>query len=166
MKTKIALLAATFFTLISCNQKVAPTQDVKVLDLYTIEVPGTFAPMQELYPDADIQYGNTFKQMYLVTTHQDKNKTANFEEYVKQSLASYNKRENYEIIVQEDVRINGIPGKKYEIMMSQDKDMMYMVQVILDGKKANYQYITWTTGQNKEAQKDNFLNTLASFKEQ
>ncbi|AJH16101.1 hypothetical protein [Myroides profundi] len=166
MRTKIALVAAAFFTLISCNQKVAPTQNVKVLDLYTIEVPGTFAPMQELYPDADIQYGNTFKQMYLVTTHQDKNKTANFEEYVKQSLASYNKRENYEIIVQEDVRINGISGKKYEIMMSQEKDMMYMIQVILDGKKVNYQYITWTTGQNKEAQKDNFLNTLASFKEQ
>ncbi|MDR0196427.1 MAG: hypothetical protein LBI73_15005 [Myroides sp.] len=166
MKSKIAMLALAVTTLVSCNQKIAPTQNVKVQDLYTLEVPGTFAAMQELYPNADIQYGNTFKQMYLVTTHEDKSKTANFDEYVTKSLAGYNKRPNYEIINQEDVRINGIAGKRYEIQMSQDKDMMYMIQVMLDGKKANYQYITWTTGENRQAQKDNFLNTLASFKEQ
>ncbi|MGL4582543.1 MAG: hypothetical protein ACRCVU_06125 [Flavobacterium sp.] len=166
MKTKIALLALALTSLVSCNQKVEPTKDIKFKDLYTIEVPGAFAPMQELYPNADLQYGNTFIPMYLVTVHQDKKETANFEDYVNKSLASYNKRENYEVINQEDVRINGVAGKRYEIQMSQGKDMMYMIQVMIDGKKANYQYITWTTGTNKQAQKDNFLNILATFKEQ
>lgn len=166
MKSKIALLALAVTTLVSCNQKVDPAQNVKFQDLYTIEVPGTFGAIQELYPNADIQYGNTFRQMYLVITHEDKKATANFDEYVTKSLASYSKKPNYEIINQEDVRINGITGKRYEIQMSQEKEVMYMIQVMLDGKKANYQYIAWATGESRMTQKDNFLNTLASFKEQ
>ncbi|MCC9041462.1 hypothetical protein LNQ81_01870 [Myroides sp. M-43] len=166
MKTKIAMLALFLTSLVSCNQKVAPTQSVKVADLYSIEIPGTFATIQDLYPNADLQYGNTFKQMYIVTTHEDKKETENFDYFVNKNLSSYNKRPNYEVISQEDIRINGITGKRYELKMSQDKDMMYMIQVMLDGKKANYQYITWTTGDNSQAQKDNFLNTLATFKEQ
>lgn len=166
MKTKFLAFAICLFTLASCNQKVTPPQTVTVDDLYTLEVPGTLAPMEDLYPEADLQYGNTFKQVFLVTAHEAKDKTASFEEFTAKALANYNKRPNYEIIKQEDVRINSIAGKMYELKMSQGNDIMFMIQVILDGKKANYQFIGWTPANNQTVETEKFINTLSTFKEQ
>lgn len=166
MKTKFLAFAICLFTLVSCNQKVTPPQTVSVDDLYTLEVPGTLATMEDLYPEADLQYGNTFKQVFLVTAHETKDKTTSFEEFTNKALANYNKRPNYEIIKEEEVRINGIAGKMYELKMSQGNDIMFMIQVILDGKKANYQFIGWTQAQNQAVETEKFINTLSTFKEQ
>ncbi len=166
MKTKFLAFAICLFTLVSCNQKVTPPQTVSVENLYSVEVPGTLAVMEDLYPDADLQYGNTFKQVFLVTAHEAKDKTASFEEFTEKALANYNKRPNYEIIKQEEVRINSVAGKMYELKMSQGNDVMFMIQVVLDGKKANYQFISWTQAKNQEVETKNFINTLSTFKEQ
>lgn len=165
MKTKFLAFAICLFTLVSCNQKVTPPQTETVDNLYSIEVPGTLAVMEDLYPEADLQYGNTFKQVFVVTAHEAKDKSASFEEFTQKALANYNKRPNYEVIKEEEVRINGIAGKMYELKMAQGTDLMFMLQVVLNGKKANYQFIGWTQAYNQAVETTNFINTLSTFKE-
>jgi len=164
MKKLLFILCVTF-GLISCNQKVAPPQTVTIKDQFTMEMPGTLAVMKDLYPDADIQYGNTFKQVYIIAKETPKTEGEDFNAFTQKALAAYSNRPDYEIIKADDVRINGLPGKVYKLSMSQEGNFMYMIQTMIEGKKGNYEIIGWTIGQNKDYQGDELMNIISTFKE-
>lgn len=163
MKKIIFALSLSFITLISCNQKVDPPKKIDVQDLYSIEMPANLAPIPDLYPNADLQYGNTFLQTYIVTTKSSLDE--DFATFVKEGLANYQDRENYKILKEDNVTINNLDGKLYELEMTQEGTYMFMIQAFLKGKKANYEVIAWTTGQNKDVEGKNLINIISSIKE-
>ncbi|MEC4113996.1 hypothetical protein [Myroides pelagicus] len=162
---KLIALAILVASTISCNQKQTPPTTVTIEDAYTLEIPSNLAPIQELFPGADLQYGNTYLQTYLIGKKSVKAQTSNFQAFVDQSLALYNKRPNYEIVKKEDVTINGIKGQQYELKMSQKDVYMYMIQTMLNGEKANYLLMGWTTSQNAEVESQKIKETINTFKE-
>ncbi|MVX36977.1 DUF1795 domain-containing protein, partial [Myroides sp. LoEW2-1] len=155
---KIIAIAFLALTTISCNQKVTPPTTLTVENYYTIEMPGNLAPMENLFPNADLQYGNTFKQVYFVATKEAKTEDSDFSAFIDKALARYNKKPNYEIVKENEVRINGLPGKTYELKMSQNETYMYMIQVMIEGQKANYEIISWTTSKNSEVESEKLIN--------
>ncbi|MDR2224315.1 MAG: hypothetical protein LBE34_16510 [Flavobacteriaceae bacterium] len=165
MKTKLALFFGSIFLLISCNQKVEPPKTVDVADLYSMEIPGNLAEMKDLYDGADLQYGNTFTQIYLVAKHDAKTEGTSFDSYVAQAKATYENRTDYTVEKEDNIAINGLKGKIYELSMAQEKEMMFMIQAVVEGKKANYQIIAWTTAQNKATQTKNLMDIISTFKE-
>ncbi|MDR0229656.1 MAG: hypothetical protein LBI72_11445 [Flavobacteriaceae bacterium] len=165
MKTKLALFVSSLFLFVSCNQKVEAPKAAEVKDLYTIEVPGNLAELKDLYDGADLQYGNTFKQVYLVTKHDLKTEGSTFDDYVTKAKATYEKRPDYTVLSDTNIEVNGLSGKILQLTMAQEKEIMFMIQAIIEGKKANYQIITWTTAQNKDAQTQNMTDIISTFKE-
>lgn len=159
-------LFCVFFlaTFISCNQKVPVPQLTTIDNLYTLEIPPSFGALnQPIYPQADLELGNTFTQVYLVTTHQQDDIL--FETYIDRELSNYNKRKQYNIDAIETLHIGPLTAKVYELEMSQDQDYMYMVQAFIKGTKNYYQIISWTSAKNKTAQRQNLLNIITTFKE-
>lgn len=164
MKKLLFILCVTL-GMVSCNQKVAPPQTVSVNDQFSMELPATLAVMTDLYPNAAIQYGNTFKQVYIIAKESPKTADESFASFTQKALAAYASRPDYEIIKEDEVRINGLPGKIYKISMSQDGNFMFMIQTMIEGKKGNYEIIGWTIGQNKTYQGDELMNIISTFKE-
>lgn len=164
MKKLLFILCVTL-GMVSCNQKVAPPQTVSVNDQFSMEMPATLAAMTDLYPDAAIQYGNTFKQVYIVAKESPKTETEDFAAFTQKALATYAKRPDYQIVKEDDVRINGLPGKIYKLSMSQEGNFMFMIQTMIEGKKGYYEIIGWTIGQNQTYQGDELMNIISTFKE-
>ena len=164
MKKLLFILCVTL-GLVSCNQKVAPPQTVNVKDQFTMEMPATLAAMKDLYPNADIQYGNTYKQVYIIAKESPKTAEEDFKTFTQKALAAYASRPDYEIVKEDDVRINGLPGKIYKLSMSQEGNFMFMIQTLIEGKKGNYEIIGWTIGQNKDYQGEELMNIISTFKE-
>ncbi|MGG5506071.1 MULTISPECIES: hypothetical protein [unclassified Myroides] len=164
MKKLLFILCVTL-GMASCNQKVAPPQTVSVNDQFSMEIPATLAVMTDLYPDAAIQYGNTFKQVYIIAKESPKTADESFAAFTQKALATYANRPDYEITKEDDVRINGLAGKIYKISMSQEGNFMFMIQTVIEGKKGNYEIIGWTIGQNKDYQGDELMNIISTFKE-
>jgi hypothetical protein len=165
MKTNFFSVCLILFLTVSCNQKVQPPQTVDVKDLYSIEIPGNLAKMEDLYEGADLQYGNTFLQTYLVVKDDPKETNMDFNTYVAKAKATYEKRPEYEVLKEDNVKINGLNGKLFELKMNQGKAVMFMIQTIIEGKKANYQIISWTTEKNKYWQGTEMMNAISTFKE-
>lgn len=165
MKTNFFSICLLLFFIVSCNQKVQPPQTVDVKDLYSIEIPGNLAEMKDLYEGADLQYGNTFLQTYLVIKDDLKDSDIDFNTYVTTAKAMYEKRDGYEVLKEDTVQINGLNGKIFELKMVQGKDPMFMIQTVIEGKKANYQIISWTVEKNKDWQSKEMMNTISTFKE-
>ena len=159
----IAILMLLITTFISCGQQEQAPTIVGVENTYTLEVPNNLAAMQELYPDADLQYGNTFLQRYLVSLQGEK--TISFDHFVREELLSYSKRENYMVLDEKKEVINDLPTLIYEVEMSQGEDMMYMMQALYNGKKGNYEVIQWCKRADMEAQRENMLKIVHTFKE-
>ncbi|MDM1046507.1 hypothetical protein HX004_16890 [Myroides sp. 1354] len=164
MKKLLFILCVTL-GLVSCNQKVAPPQTVTIKDQFTMEMPATLAAMKDLYPNADIQYGNTYKQVYIIAKESPKTAEEDFKTFTQKALAAYASRPDYEIVKEDDVRINGLPGKIYKLSMSQEGNFMFMIQTLIEGKKGNYEIIGWTIGQNKDYQGEELMNIISTFKE-
>ncbi|WP_413511974.1 hypothetical protein [Myroides odoratus] len=162
---KLLLMLCITVGLVSCNQKVAPPQTVNVKDQFTMEIPSTLAVMTDLYPNAALQYGNTFKQVYIVAKESPKTANEDFKSFTQKALSTYANRSDYEVVKEDDVRINGLPGKIYKLSMSQEGNFMFMIQVMIEGKKGNYELIGWTIGQNKAYQGDELMNIISTFKE-
>jgi hypothetical protein len=121
--------------------------------------------MEDLYEGADLQYGNTFLQTYLVVKDDPKETNMDFNTYVAKAKATYEKRPEYEVLKEDNVKINGLNGKLFELKMNQGKAVMFMIQTIIEGKKANYQIISWTTEKNKDWQGTEMMNAISTFKE-
>ncbi len=162
---KLLLSLCLAFTIMSCNQKVAPPKDITVNDHFTIQIPSNLAVMEDLYPNAVMQYGNTFNQVYIVGTETDKKDNENFQSFVNEALSKYEKRPDYTIVKQQDVMINGLPAKIFDLTMKQQNTNMFMTQVMIDGKKANYELIGWSLGENKSYQGEQLMDIISTFKE-
>ncbi|WP_090678175.1 hypothetical protein [Myroides guanonis] len=174
MKKLITLgLASVFF--ISCNTKVEPPKEIKVKDLYTIEVSSTLAEITDLQPEASLQYGNKFKELYIVAIDEDKNtfnqtiealgKKGDLASYEAEVLSHYTGTKNYELLNQKDLQIDGHNAKLLDIKANvQGIDIYYKIGIV-EGKANYYRIISWTLEKYKDAQNETMEKMILSFKE-
>ncbi|MHC5202668.1 hypothetical protein [Myroides sp. LJL119] len=162
----LLLLICAYLTFISCGEmSVPPAQNVYVENYYMLEIPAALAPMEDLYPNADFEYGNTFTQVYLVSMHQSKAETKDFEDFMEKGLKNYQQRKNYKVEKIESSPIDSLSAKTYFLQMDLDNQSMFMTQTFIDGKKANYQIISWSPTREKVYDSAEVKQILASFKE-
>ncbi len=166
----LLLLASVFF--ISCNVKVPPPQHIVVDDLYSLDIPVALAPMHDMYPDADLEYGNTFTQTYLVSKHSILSESSdndsiseNFKSFIDKGLEVYNERPQYKVAQTENLKINGLDAQMYYLEMTLGEMPMFMIQTFIKGKKANYEIISWTPERGKVYDTLEFKEIIESFQE-
>lgn len=164
---KISFVLFTALILFSCTIKVPPPQHIVVDDLYSLDIPVALAPMHDLYPDADLEYGNTFTEVYLVTKHilEQNNSENDFQQFVKNGLKVYQNKPQYTVAKQENLEINGQPAKMYYLEMQLNQMPMFMIQTFIQGKKANYELLSWTTTREKVYDTLELKNIIETFKE-
>lgn len=164
---KLSYVLFTALILFSCNIKVPPPEHIVVENLYSLDIPVALAPMQDLYPDADLEYGNTFTEVYLVTKHllEQNNDGKDFQSFVDNALKVYQNKPQYTIAKQENLNINGLPAKMYYLEMQLNQMPMFMIQTFIQGKRANYELISWTTQREKVYDTLELKNIIETFKE-
>lgn len=174
MKKIIAALAFAALT-ISCNTKIEPPKEVAIKDLYTIEVSSTLAALQDLQPEASLQYGNKFKELYIVGIEQNKNefnqeiellgKTGDLSGFENEVLSHYVSEKNYQLLNQKNIQIHGLDAKILDVTAQvQGIDIYYKIGII-EGKDHYYRIISWTLKKYQEAQNENMEKMIVSFKE-
>lgn len=175
MKKIAPLLIGIFIVITACNRTVEAPKEVTVKDLYSIEVTSTLGEFKELQKDASLQYGNRFLELYVVVIDEVKNtfdsavqahgETPGLEIYAKEALSYYEGAENYQLENTQKKSINGLDAITFDIAAKvQGIDVFYNVGVF-EGKEHYYRVIAWTVQNNKEAQQENMLKMIDSFKE-
>lgn len=165
--------AAVFF--ISCNSKVEPPKEITVKNLYSIEVSSTLAEINDLQPEASLQYGNKFKELYLVALDEDKNtfnqtveatgKEGDFASYEEEVLSFYKDAKNYELLGDKAIQINGLDAKILDVKANVKGIDIYYKIGIINGASHYYRIISWTLEKYQAAQNDTMEKIILSFKE-
>lgn len=162
----LLLLICAYFAFTSCGEvSVPPAQNVDVENYYRLEIPAALAPMTDLYPNADFEYGNTFTEMYMVSLHQEKSQSESFQNYVEKALKTYENRDGYKVEKVLTNPIDNLQATTYYLQMNMNNQPMFMTQTFIDGKKANYQLISWSPSKEKVYDSAQMKSILESFKE-
>lgn len=187
MKFLSTLFIVITFGFVSCKNKA--TQVVKIEDKYEITLPLTLSKQSDLNPEASLQYGNLFSELYTVVIDENSNE---FFQYLEEENASEDVEtqavELFESVSLEDffdacsqnwleagmqinpenfkkTQINNFPAYYIEIQaVVEGIDIHYNIGV-LKGKKAFYQIYTWTLADRKDQHQQAMQNIIYSFKE-
>lgn len=172
---KLISLAITAIFFVSCNSKIEPPKEITVKNLYSIEISSTLAEINDLQPEASLQYGNKFKELYLVAIDEDKNtfnqsveatgKKGSFASYEEEVLSFYKDAKNYELLEEKAIQINGLEAKILDIKANvQGIDIYYKIGII-NGASHYYRVISWTLEKYQAAQHETMEKMILSFKE-
>lgn len=172
---KLLTLAFTSVLFLSCNTKIEPPKEITVKDLYSIELSSTLAEINDLQPNASLQYGNKFKELYIVALDEDKNtfnqtvealgKEGNLNSFESEVLSHYTGTKNYELLSEKEIQINGLNAKLLDIKANvQGIDLYYKIGIV-EGKTNYYRIISWTLEKYQAAQSETMEKMILSFKE-
>lgn len=172
---KLFTLTVTLLVLVACSSKIEPPKTISVNELYTLEVSSTLAEIPDLQPNASLQYGNKFKELYIVVLEEPKTtfqesaalsgKAATLETFEQEVLSHYTGAKNYELVDQINTEVNGLPARLLSIKAQvQGIDLFYKIGIV-EGKDNYYRIISWTLAKYQEAQQQTMQEMIDSFKE-
>lgn len=160
---KFLFFVLSITLLSSCNQE---DQVVTVANQYTLTLPGYMSEMSDLHDEASLQYGNLFKEAYVIVLDESKNELTaaleenNLFEYYSNDLDGYadlifgSMEEgigNSYLSELQDTVVNNTHAKITSLMGNfEGIDIVYYMGVY-EGKDKYYQVISWT--QQSKAEK-------------
>lgn len=169
MKKAIALILITF-SMISCDSK-QEYQTVTIEHKYSIELPSFLSEVNNLNPEASLQYQNPLREFYVLVLDEAK---ADFPNLAAIDLDGYNNllRNNLESSIgnpvfspTRDTLINGLKAKMFSLSgTTQGLDIHYEF-AYLESDKNFYQILTWTLLNRKDKFLPDMKKIIASFKE-
>lgn len=165
---KLIVLGLLFTILISCNSNTE-YQTVRVKNKYSLELPDFLSEVQNLNPEASLQYQNPLKEFYVIVLDEPKNyftDAIGLEEY-KNIL-----RTNLETSLESptfspsrDTVINGLKTKLSSLSDKRDGIAIYYQFAYIESKTHFYQILTWTLENRKDKFSPDMDKIIASFKE-
>lgn len=165
---KLLALTALVILLISCNSNTE-YQTVKVKNKYSLELPDFLSEVQNLNPEASLQYQNPLKEFYVIVLDEPK---ADFTDPI--SLEEYKNilRTNLEASLENptfspirDTVINGLKTKLSSLSDKTDGIAIYYQFAYIESKTHFYQILTWTLENRKDKFSQDMDKIIASFKE-
>ncbi len=172
MVKRVFVFLLAMLTLAACNRP-AVFAEVKVNDRYTISIPDYLQPCKDLHKDASLQYQNPDKGIYALVID-EKKKTmqdydlnydidAYFNNIAKQGFIDAIK--NGKISIPGRQEINNNKALIAEITGKVEETDVFYKLAIIETPSTFYQFLAWTSAENKEKFEPDMLKMIESFKE-
>ena len=179
MKKIITLLAVLFF--FSNCQVDTETQNIKVKNQYSIDLPKSFSKVDFLHEDASLQYQNILSEFYTIVIDEPSSdfdnlvlEDASLRETYTPDLTGYSKllKDNLAATIKngkfskfEDTKINGNQAKLMTVNGTVDGIDVFYQFGFVKGKETYYQIVNWTELKRKEDHAASMEKIISSFKE-
>ena len=141
---------------------------------FSMEVPEYVKALDDVNGTSDFQYGNKFRNFYVVVEQRDKSPNFSTTDYAQESLrqlmapATFTEPDTIEL--KEVTDLNGLKGR-HLIMTAKigteklNRDVLYHL-LHLEGEKGLYHVALWTWAEWEEKYKEVIPRMLGSFQEQ
>lgn len=165
------LLLFVVLTIAACSYS-GEFKAVQVAKRYTISLPDYMTENEEgkLNKEATLQYGNYFRNFYIIVLEKPMSRT--------HSLADYTRDATKELVnslqkpIQIDsaaVEVNGMPGAQVSMKgivgVDELNEHIYYRLVFLQGKDRVYQLTLWSWDKNRDKYEEDIKKIIESFKE-
>ena len=167
---KILVLGLSLLLLVSCNSNTE-NRTVKIKNKYSLELPDFLSEVQNLNPEASLQYQNPLKEFYVIVLDEPKSDFPNpdvidLEEYkniLKANLEASLENPTFSPI--RDTVINGLKTKLFSLSDKTDGIEIYYQFAYIESKTDFYQILTWTLENRKDKFSKDMDKIIASFTE-
>lgn len=144
----------------------------QVNGLYAVAIPDFMKKINGLNDDADLEYGNVYKELYVIVIDEEKSEVEeyiniyDFTEYTELIFEGieYNV-DNASLSQTQYLNINGYDARLKEITGSVDGISIFYLIGIIEGQDHYYQVFTWTVKEEKYSHMEKMYDIVKSFKE-
>lgn len=176
----ISISVITCLLLTSCFSKNKKPKEVKIKDLYSVEVSSDFIPFKILNNDASLEYKAALRELYLVVIDEpseifnemepdelyEDEFEPNLTGFAQIALKSFCVNSGIPDVPElEECIINGEKAYCAETNAMVNGISIYYRFVYAEGKEHYYQVFCWTISKNENKYKDEMIRILDSFKE-
>ncbi len=159
-------LLGFIFSLVLLSSCAQEDQVITIANQYSLTVPGYMSEMPDLHDDASLQYGNLFKEAYVIVLDEPKGELKlaleenNLLDYYSNDLDGYadlifesmeEEINNGYLLELQDTVVNNTKAKITSLMGEYDGINIVYYLGVYEGKERYYQVITWT--QQSKAEK-------------
>ncbi len=145
---RLSLIALFGLSLFSCKYSYKD-ETINVKNEFTMTVPDYLSKADNLKANADFQYSNRFRNMYVVVFSDKKDK--DFQTYYNEQIAVIKKILEKPMVNDSiPVVIGGAKGIHTEIAGKMQGEMIYYSILTLETKDKFYQDCIWTRGEDRK----------------
>lgn len=164
MKKALILFALScVFAVQSCKYSTE-WQTVKAGNDFSLLLPPWIEQVDNLKPDAQLQYSSRYRNFYVIGETLNGSKPA--AEAVSENLGRLKKSMSRPVVTDSTtVNIGGLNGSRVEIYGKMSDENIYFTEVLLEGKGKLYHYSIWTRSEKRKLDYKADINKIVtSFK--
>jgi len=158
------LLLFVIVTFFSCGEAKWETKE---FNGYTMELPDYLTEANGINEEAEVQYQNVIREVYLVVIRESKADTYG---YTFDSYCDFVKNNVKEVTVgefenEEHVRVNNMSSLQFEAFEDLDGTMIYYFIGVFESENNFYQVLAWTLKSRMDEYKPDLKRMVNSLKE-
>jgi hypothetical protein len=159
--TLIALCCALFIQ--SCKYSTE-WQTATAGENFALSLPPWLEKVDNLKPDAQLQYSSQYRNFYVIgeTLNANKPAAAIVSENIDRLKLSMTKPV---VTDSTSITVGGLTGSRVEVYGKMNDEAIYFTEVLLEGKGKLYHYSIWTRNEKRKLDYKNDINKIVtSFK--
>ncbi len=176
---KLVFLLLLPLLLVGCESLTY--KEVKIGELFTIELESSMADMRDINPEACLQYGNLSNNLFLMVITEpieeyapyywddekgEINREELHEQYYDMIMEQNKDIYHYSTLTDEELSIEGLLTKKVSFDSHLNGNSLHFKIAVIVGNRNLYQILSWTTAENIGTQYEDAIDyMIASFKE-
>lgn len=161
---KYSLLFVMLLALAGCKYDESPQEHV-VDDTFKISAMGYMTESDKLHPDAQFQYENRFRTVYVLVLKDEASQYESLQAFG--DFATKDLTQTLEDVSIEPIdsvkSLNGSPAIRYEIHGNITRERVFYDLAVVDGNPYYYRVLSWTIAPRKEKYYDDIKAMVSSF---
>jgi len=160
------LLPLLFILSVTACQYPAGLKEIKT-DRFAIKVTGYMDATEKLHPEADFQYENRYRTVYLLVLDTVKTPGMTLDSFGRQALATLATGSVRKVKwnrIDSVTSLNGVPARQYEQVMYLTGEDVYFDLVAVEAKDRFYQVLGWTIMRRKDKYAKDINDMVTSFR--
>ncbi len=130
---------------------------------YQIDIPSYMHQTQDLNPDAEIQYQNSFRNRYLLLFKEPQ--SSSLQAFADQRLQQLLEKVKDSVVSKsKDLEVNGIPAHENVVNAKVGDERIYYKLLFYEGKEHYYQLVIWTRDDKLAPFKQDIDKIVSSFR--
>lgn len=164
MKKALTLVALFSALLIQSCKYSTEWQTAKAGNDFTLSLPSWLESVDNLKPDAQLQYSSQYRNFYVIGETLPSTKPA--ATVVSENLDRLKKSMVKPVVTDSvSVTVAGLTGSRVEVYGKMTDEAIYFTEVLLEGKGKLYHYSIWTRSEKRKLDYKSDINKIVtSFK--
>jgi hypothetical protein len=180
MKNKRSVILGLFLSLlvVSCGDGITKYEKKEIAGMVSVDVPDYMSPQDLENPEASFEYGNIFKEHYLMMMIETKAEIASYNlgyEFTLEDYADLTVEGLSETIMNADIvkdnetpnNLNGMPFYSYNVngLLAEVNMRIYYYISVFESDKSFYVVYSWCPAKDKNTYKPDMIEIANSMKE-